>query len=112
MKILAWNCRGLGKPHEVRALKQLLKVHSPDIVFLSETKLCESDLNLKTKLGSNFLPNYLLVNCAKNKGKRSGGLAMMWKHDVNLTILNHNERFIDCYITCSNNSNSWYATGF
>jgi exonuclease III len=112
MKILAWNCRGLGKPHAVRALQQLLKVHSPDMVFLSETKLCESDPNLKSKLCFNILPNYLLVNCGKQNGKRSGGLAMIWKSDVNLTILDHNERYIDCYINCPSNNISWYATGF
>jgi len=70
MKILAWNCKGLGKPHAVKALQQLLKVHSHDVVFLSETKICESDPNLKSKFCSSILPNYHLVNCAKNKGKR------------------------------------------
>jgi len=112
MKILAWNCSGLGKPHAVRALQQLLKVQCPDMVFLCETKLCESDPNLKSKLCSNILLNYHLVNCAKANGKRSGGLAMLWKSDVNLTILNFSERYIDYYISCSITNIKWYATGF
>jgi len=100
-----------GQTLAVRALKQLLKVQSPDIVFLSETKLCESDPNLKSKLCNDNLPNYNLVNCAKYKGKRSGGLAMLWSNDVNLTVHNYNTRFIDCYIFCAAINFGWYATG-
>jgi exonuclease III len=37
MKLLSWNCRGLGKPAAVRALRKLTKAHHPDIVFLIET---------------------------------------------------------------------------
>lgn len=112
MKILAWNCRGLGKPSAVRALRKLITVQCPDMVFLSETKLCESDLNLKSKLCLDILPNYHLVNCAKCNGKRSGGLVMLWKNDVKLSIHNFNTRFIDCYITCTLSGFNWYATGF
>jgi exonuclease III len=112
MRILAWNCRGLGKPFAVRALRQLLKVNRPDVVFLSETKMCESDPYLKSNLCSENLPNYFLVNCAKNKGKRSGGLIMLWNKDVHLNILNHDNRFIDFYIVCPITNFEWYATGF
>jgi len=81
------------------------------VVFLSETKLCESDLNLKSKLSFDILPNYHLVNCAKYNGKRSGGLAMLWSNDVNLSILNYNEKFINCYVLCSVTGINWYASG-
>lgn len=111
MNILAWNCGGLGKPLAVRALRKLIKVHCPNMVFLSETKLCESDLNLKSKLCIDILPNYHLVNFEKCNGKRSGGLAMLWNTDVNLFIHIYNKRFIDCYISCSMIGDFWYATG-
>lgn len=37
MKLLSWNCRGLGSPRAVRLLGDLFKSHHPDFVFLSET---------------------------------------------------------------------------
>jgi len=112
MKVLAWNCRGLGKPTTGRVLRKLIKVQCPDLVFLSETKLCESDFNLKSKLCLDILPNYHLVNCAKYNGKRSSGLVMLWNNDVTLSIHNFNNRYIDCYITCVIIGLNWYATGF
>lgn len=38
MRILAWNCRGLGGPSTVSQLKESLRDFKPGIVFLSETK--------------------------------------------------------------------------
>ncbi|PPS01339.1 hypothetical protein GOBAR_AA19313 [Gossypium barbadense] len=38
MKILCWNCRGIGNPTTVRELKQLLVANDSDIIFLCETK--------------------------------------------------------------------------
>lgn len=37
MRLLFWNCRGLGNPRSVREL-HLLKENFPSLVFLSETK--------------------------------------------------------------------------
>lgn len=37
MKILSWNCQGLGTPQTVRVLSDLVKVHRPEFLFLSET---------------------------------------------------------------------------
>jgi exonuclease III len=57
MKLLSWNCRGLGKPDAVRALRQLTKAHHPDIVFLIETKLQSSELSAKTNSFGNCFSN-------------------------------------------------------
>ncbi|KAL1151419.1 hypothetical protein V6Z11_A09G040500 [Gossypium hirsutum] len=45
MKILSWNCRGVGNPATVRELKQLLVANIPDIVFLCETKIKSNGFN-------------------------------------------------------------------
>jgi len=42
MIILSWNCRGLGEPRTVPALCDLIRIHKPDIIFLSET-LCHAN---------------------------------------------------------------------
>ncbi|KAK8299706.1 hypothetical protein V6Z12_D05G339400 [Gossypium hirsutum] len=61
MKIFCWNCRGVGNPATVRELKQLLVANGPDIVFLCET--------------------FILMRFF------SGGLAVMWREGVRVTML-------------------------
>ena len=39
MNLLSWNCRGLGNPRSVNALKEVIRIEKPKIVFLMETKL-------------------------------------------------------------------------
>lgn len=73
MKVLSWNCRGLGNPAAVRALKKLLRVQCPDVVFLMETKLSESDKKDKLSLLCGPLSNLFMVNCSISKKNRSGG---------------------------------------
>lgn len=38
MKLLAWNCRGLSRASAICSLRGKVRKHSPDIVFLFETK--------------------------------------------------------------------------
>lgn len=37
MSLLAWNCRGLGKPRTVQFLKEIVQQLKPSLIFLSET---------------------------------------------------------------------------
>jgi exonuclease III len=39
MKLVSWNCRGLGNRPAVRGLLDLQKSEKADVLFLSETKL-------------------------------------------------------------------------
>lgn len=38
MKILAWNCRGLGSSSTISQLQESIRLNLPDLLFLSETK--------------------------------------------------------------------------
>jgi len=38
MKIISWNCQGLGNPLTVQALRALVVHEKPEVVFLMETK--------------------------------------------------------------------------
>jgi exonuclease III len=61
MKLLSWNCRGLGKPSAIRALKKLLQSHQPSIVYLMETKFQQSDFHNKYILVMSILTLALLT---------------------------------------------------
>ncbi|KAL9681852.1 hypothetical protein QQ045_013641 [Rhodiola kirilowii] len=89
MAILAWNCRGLGSPFAIRALKDVVKASFPRIIGVPETKLdkkkCEA---VKLKLGFN---SYF---CILARG-RSGGMALMWKDDFEVDIISYSFFHID-----------------
>ena len=70
MRALAWNCWGDGRSPTIRAIKELIRVSCPDIVFLSETKLKSASIDkIKSKL--NFFYSYHVD--VKDK---AGGLAL------------------------------------
>jgi hypothetical protein len=83
MKILSWNCRGLGNPKTVRALKKLLTNHTPDLVFLMETKLFNSNFSFL----SHFLDTYSVnsINCSISGG--GGKLEALPSYGIILILL-------------------------
>ena len=44
MIIVSWNCKGLGNPLKVEAVKDLIKRASLDILLLQETKIEEENI--------------------------------------------------------------------
>ena len=91
MKILSWNCRGLGNPSAVLALLRLIRLQNPCCVFLMETRLKSFEFEgIKQKCGFN---SCLAIDCRGNGKERAGGLALMWREPMQITIssytLNH-----------------------
>ena len=92
MSTLSWNCRGLGNPRAIRALKDIIKVKGPKIVFLMETKLnSKRMMQLKQKFG---FQNGFAVDCV---GK-SGGLALLWAGDVDVNLQSFSCGHIDVLV--------------
>lgn len=79
MKIMSWNCRGLGSPSTVSQLKELLRLFKPELTFLCETKR-----------RSEFVSNVCKKLGRENRWKaiepigRSGGLLVGWSEEVTI----------------------------
>lgn len=95
MIINGWNYRGLGRPRAVRALCGLTSSYNPSILGLSETKLSSKTCDmLRVTLG--------FQNCfAVDSKGRSGGLALLWKSDIEVEICSYNNYHIDALVMSS-----------
>lgn len=97
MNVIGWNCRVLGRPQAVRALRDLISSHSPSIVGLSETKSTSKQWDtLRVKMG---FQNCFSVNCTCT---RSGGLALLWKSDIDIEICSYSKFHVDAFVKSPN----------
>ena len=76
MKLVSWNCRGLGNHAKIEAVKDLSKLEPANILMLQETKITGQALLEISK-----------TKWKKSAGKAvsargtSGGLATLWSED-------------------------------
>lgn len=103
MKLLSWNARGLGNPRGIHTLSDLVRKEDPNVLFLQETKLNAMKMELcRVKL------KFYGCFCVDSEG-RSGGLTLLWKSEVHLSVLSFSKNHIDAKIDsplCS-----WNLTG-
>lgn len=104
MSCIFWNVRGLGNPRAFRELKRLVAEKKPSLLFLCETR--KRDINKSQWLSLLGFNGCFVVN---SRG-RSGGLCLMWKDPVDVTIHSYSQGHIDCMVTL--NSKKWRFTGF
>ena len=105
MKILSWNCQGLGNPWTVQNLCKIVKEQGPSICFLMETRLDRDSINFWCK----ELP-YKNKFVVKKPGL-GGGLVMMWKEVVCLDVFKYFENQISAVVIESDGF-WWVLTGF
>lgn len=77
MKLASWNCRGLGNPSKIEAVKDLLKTEPSEILMLQETKL-EGQALLEI---SKSKWNKKAGKAVSARGT-SGGLATLWSEEL------------------------------
>ncbi|CAN0847031.1 hypothetical protein LINGRAHAP2_LOCUS4761 [Linum grandiflorum] len=105
MIVLWWNCRGLGNSQTVQVLGDLIQVHRPDVVFLSETLVSKQKMEeIMVKVG---FEGCFVVDV---RG-RSGGLGMLWREKTQLNLLRYTDNFIDSEVQ-DGNGETWRLTGF
>ncbi|TYJ27776.1 hypothetical protein E1A91_A07G212200v1, partial [Gossypium mustelinum] len=105
MKILCLNCRGAENPATVRELKQLLTANVPDIIFLCETKIHSNGFHRIRTICR--MEGCLAVD---SEGK-SGGLALLWKEGVNVSVQNYSKFHIDSLVSMDDGE-KFRFTGF
>ncbi|MBA0573533.1 hypothetical protein Golob_000803 [Gossypium lobatum] len=100
-----FNCRGLRYPATVLELKQLLIANNPDVVFLCEIKMHSNNFTC-------IQNQCRMAEClAVSSEGHSGGLAMLWKDGVNVTIQNYSSHHIDSLVRMESHNNIRF-TGF
>jgi exonuclease III len=106
MRLLSWNCQGLGNPCTVRELLLLIKEKDPSILFLSETRLDKfgvENLRVTTKFANAF--------CV-SRVRTGGGLALLWNSKVDLCLNTYSKNHIDAAVVDKEVGKSFRVTGF
>ena len=101
-----WNCRGLGNPRAVRALKELVQSKDPHVVFICETKL---HVNKLDKIKRICKMNAVV---GVSSAGSSGGLAMLWNDNVQLVLKSFSVNHIDVIVEQRGNEEPWHFTSF
>ncbi|KAF7135314.1 hypothetical protein RHSIM_Rhsim08G0091800 [Rhododendron simsii] len=94
--------QGLGRALTTNQLKELCRIHSPQLIFLSETKnqLCRVDF-IRTFVG---MDNVLVVD----PSGIAGGLAILWKRGMNVSLVRRSSFFIEVLIKDVESNHEWH----
>jgi hypothetical protein len=104
MRILVWNCRGLGNPRTVQDLVRLVYKNKVKIVFLSKTRQRKDVVEgLRWRLGLKHVISY------KEEGK-GGGVALFWDESVEVDLLGIGSRCVDVMIRNLPKEIKWRCT--
>ena len=105
MSLLSWNCRGLGNPQTVNALKKVIRLEDPGVVFLLETK-SDVDWVIFVRDQCGFSESFIVPS----DGLR-GGLALFWKSEIRMGVRNSSLSYIDAVVE-GDSLGCWQLTGF
>ena len=89
MKIISWNCQGLGTSWTISYLREIYYKHRPTFLFLSETKQ-----NFEFVQSFQFHFGFTHLHTVDPQG-RSGGLALYYDSSYKVNIISSSNRILD-----------------
>ena len=105
MRLLSWNCQGLGNPWIGRSLRKIVREQAPTVCFLMEARLDKDGFeNLYSDLS---FQNKIVVK-HPNAG---GGLAFLWKNNINLEVINYTTNHV-LAVVIEEDGFRWFLTCF
>ena len=105
MRLLSWNCQGLGNPWTGRSLRKIVREQVPTVCFLMETRLNKDGFD-------NLYENLPFQNKIIVKHPDSGGgLAFLWKNEIRLEVINFTVKHVLAKVT-EEDGFVWFLTGF
>ena len=84
MNIVSWNCGGLENSSKVEAVKDLLRMVSPYVLLLQETKIDED--SLQSLSNKKWKTNVGKVVSARGS---AGGIATLWTENLFSLVNSH-----------------------
>ena len=84
--------QGLANLYAGKIVSHLVREQAPNVLFLMETKQTMDEMR-KIQADLRY-DNFLAVPCVR----KAGGLAMLWKDEVNLDIQTYSLNHIDAHI--------------
>ena len=105
MKLLAWNCRGLGNRWTVHKLVDLVQAQGPEIVFLLKT-WSDKEWMEWVRCQLKFVGCFTIPSDG-----RGGGLALLWKEEDVVWVDSFSQFHINALVH-GGSENTWCLTGF
>ncbi|PRQ30675.1 putative endonuclease/exonuclease/phosphatase [Rosa chinensis] len=92
MNCISWNCQGLGRSLTVQTLREIIRSHDNNFIFLSETHKSDYYVDrVRRQLGYSKGYNVAPVNTA-------GGLSLWWRPGFLVEVTDFSKYFIDTRI--------------
>ncbi|KAB1219839.1 hypothetical protein CJ030_MR3G009481 [Morella rubra] len=103
MRLMFWNCRGLARPVASNSLRAMEQKYSPDIIFLSETKISST---------TTLLAPFGFVNLVEwPANRRKGGVVLAWKNGVEIEVSRCSEHIISAIVSSDPPNTPWLLSG-
>lgn len=106
MKTFVWNVCGLGNSRACRRLRQMLRLHNPQLVFFMETKVDQRVMETIRRKSGFF--NGIDISLIGT----SGGLYLAWKGESLVSLRSYSKCHIDVKVQENLNLDVWRFTGF